>query len=128
MVIWRIFLFILGASHKLALLEGLKFEFISGGEDGLMIHIDIRQPKPNELAIQKSEKNERPVPIYRYYYNIQPTHYAPEIFKCEVKAAWCGNFTTLLPFKFNVKSNFGELKQSSMWFLAILEGQNFYFW
>ena len=76
MVIWRIFLFILGASHKLALLEGLKFEFISGGEDGLMIHIDIRQPKPNELAIQRSEKNERPVPIYRYifkYYKFQPT-------------------------------------------------------
>ena len=75
------FLFFSGASHKLALLEGLKFEFLSGGEDGLMIHIDIRQPKPNELAIQRSEKNERPVPIYRYirmyirkYYKIQPTY------------------------------------------------------
>ena len=26
--------------------------------------------------------------------------------KCEVKAAWCGNFTILLPLKFYVKSNF----------------------
>lgn len=57
------------ASHKLALLEGHKFEFLSGGEDGLMIHIDIRQPKPNELAIQRSEKNERPVPIYSVHAN-----------------------------------------------------------
>ena len=83
MLIWRNFLsesinslFFSGASHKLALLEGHKFEFLSGGEDGLMIHIDIRQPKPNELAIQRSEKNERPVPIYRYifkYYKFQPT-------------------------------------------------------
>ena len=33
---------------------------------------------------------------------------------CEVKAAQCGNFTILLPLKFYVKSNFGELSRSKM--------------
>ena len=47
--------------------------------------------------------------------------------KCEVKAAWCGNFTILLPLKFYVKSSFGELKRSKMGFLAILDGLNFDF-
>ena len=32
--------------------------------------------------------------------------------KCEVKAAWGRNFTIVLPPKFYVKSNFGELKRS----------------
>ena len=45
--------------------------------------------------------------------------------KCEVKAAQFWNFTILLPLKFYVKSNFGELKWSKMLFLAILEGLNF---
>ena len=47
--------------------------------------------------------------------------------KCEVKAAWCGNLLILLPLKFYVKSNFGELKGSKIWFLAILEGLKFWF-
>ena len=46
---------------------------------------------------------------------------------CEVKATWCGNFTILLPLKFYVKSNFGELKQLKLGFLAILERLNFDF-
>ena len=41
--------------------------------------------------------------------------------KCEVKAAWCGIFPILLPLRFCVKSNFGELKRS------ILVGLNFDF-
>ena len=43
----------LGPAHKLALFNGKPHEFLSGGEDGLMIHIDVRQPKPNKLVIQK---------------------------------------------------------------------------
>ena len=30
--------------------------------------------------------------------------------KCEVQAAWCGNFTILLPLTFHVKSNFEKLE------------------
>jgi WD repeat-containing protein 42A len=53
-----------GAAHKLALLSHCPHEFISGGEDGLIIDVDVRQPKPNKLLIQKEA--DRAVPIYRY--------------------------------------------------------------
>ena len=35
-----------------------------------------------------------------------------KLLRCEVKAAFFENFTILLPLKFYVKSNFGELKRS----------------
>ena len=39
-----------GPAHKLALFNGKPHEFLSGGEDGLIIHIDVRQPKPTKLG------------------------------------------------------------------------------
>ena len=43
-----------GAAHKLALLNGKPHEFISGGEDGLIIGIDVRQPQPNKLLVSNN--------------------------------------------------------------------------
>ena len=47
--------------------------------------------------------------------------------KCEVKAAWCGNFTILLPLKFYVKSNFGKIRISKNATLTVLEIFDFEF-
>ncbi len=52
-----------GAAHKIALLSQRRHEFISGGEDGLIMALDVRQPKPNKLLTQKSE-NDITVSIY----------------------------------------------------------------
>ena len=35
-----------GASHKLALLNGKPHEFISGGEDAMIMGLDVRQSEP----------------------------------------------------------------------------------
>ena len=45
--------------------------------------------------------------------------------KCEVKEAWCGNFTICLPLRFYVKSNFGEFKQSKNVIFATFKGSEF---
>ena len=37
--------------------------------------------------------------------------YFLKLSKCEVKAAWCGNFTNCMPLRSYVKSNFGEFKR-----------------
>ena len=41
-----------GAAHKLALLNGRPHEFISGGEDGLIMGLDVRQSTPDKLLVQ----------------------------------------------------------------------------
>lgn len=52
-----------GPSHKLTLLPSQPHTLLSGGEDGAVIHIDVREPKPGrKLLVQK--KNEKMVPIY----------------------------------------------------------------
>ena len=45
--------------------------------------------------------------------------------KCEVKVAWCGNFTICLPLRFYVKSNFGEFKQATNVNFGTLRGSEF---
>jgi WD repeat-containing protein 42A len=40
------------AAHKLALLENCPHTFISAGEDGLVIEVDLRQPKPTTLLVK----------------------------------------------------------------------------
>ena len=47
-------------------------------------------------------------------------HYAPENFKCEVKAAWSGYFTICLPLIFYVISNFGEIVKMAIVEIQIL--------
>lgn len=56
-----------GAAHKLALLNGRPHEFISGGEDGLIMALDVRQPTPNKLLTQK--ENDMTVRIYSVHAN-----------------------------------------------------------
>ena len=41
-----------GAAHKLALLNGRPHEFISGGEDGLIMGLDVRNSEPDKLIVQ----------------------------------------------------------------------------
>ena len=43
-----------GAAHKLALLNGRPHEFISGGEDGLIMGLDVRNSEPDKLIVQVS--------------------------------------------------------------------------
>ena len=45
--------------------------------------------------------------------------------KCEVKAVWCGNCTICLPFRFCVKSNFGESKESKNVIFGTFRGSQF---
>lgn len=44
-----------GAAHKLALLNGRPHEFISGGEDGLIMGLDVRQSTPDKLLVQEED-------------------------------------------------------------------------
>ena len=39
------------AAHKLALLDSCPHTFISAGEDGLIILVDLREPKPTNLLV-----------------------------------------------------------------------------
>lgn len=61
-----------GASHKIALVTNKPHEFISGGEDGLIIEVDVRQPKPNKLLVQKEDG--KLVPIYSVHSNPADEH------------------------------------------------------
>ena len=47
--------------------------------------------------------------------------------KCEVKAAWYGDFSNLLPPRFYVKSNFGVIKRSKNAIFANTRGPEFSF-
>ena len=48
-----------GAAHKLALLNGKPHEFISGGEDGLIMRLDVRSSEPDNLIVQVHTVNPR---------------------------------------------------------------------
>ena len=51
-----------GPAHKLALLTGRPHELISGGEDGVIMTLDVRESKPSKLC--KQMENESTVRIY----------------------------------------------------------------
>lgn len=62
-----------GASHKLALLNSCPHEFISGGEDGLIMALDVRQQEPIKLLTQK--ENNMLVRIYSVHANPADDNY-----------------------------------------------------
>ena len=39
------------AAHKLALLDSCPQTFVSAGEDGLIIMVDVREPQPTTLLV-----------------------------------------------------------------------------
>ena len=42
-----------GPVNKAALIGDSPHCFLTGGEDGVVFHIDVREPRPNKILIQK---------------------------------------------------------------------------
>lgn len=54
-----------GPVNKAALIGDSPHCFLTGGEDGVVFHIDVREPRPNKLLVQKDGENKaRKVAIY----------------------------------------------------------------
>jgi len=62
-----------GAAHKLALLNGKPHEFISGGEDGLIMGLDVRSSEPDKLIVQEEDGTR--VRIYSVHASPVDDHY-----------------------------------------------------
>ena len=42
-----------GPVNKAALIGESPHCFLTGGEDGVVFHVDVREPRPNKLLVQK---------------------------------------------------------------------------
>ena len=66
------------------------------------------QKSPIEIGLEQKLSMSVPYTLLRKFSN------------CEVRPAWCGNFTILLRFKFYVKSNFGKISMMKDAILTVL--------
>jgi len=57
-----------GPAHKMSLLPDCPYVVLSAGEDGKVLSVDIREPKPDRILLLKNEKDKK-VPIYSIHTN-----------------------------------------------------------
>jgi len=62
-----------GPAHKMTLLPDSPYIVLSAGEDGQVLSIDIREPKPDKILLLRNEKDKK-VPIYSIHSSPTNSH------------------------------------------------------